>query len=909
MKDKKNKKQGFGSIFKKNKSSGDVESQKGTEQGYSEPAFADKDSKNRREDSYNNDQDVEVDDLSALLSKFQPEKKEKEELRQNFGDFQFSVIEEDLQNRVSGEESHVPEKNEDFSDLIRFKEQKETGEIDLQGILKNHGSAELENIFKQMKNSEERENSAETENYDFPDIFDEDNTGYDDEAEIITEENQAIIEGETEKTQEPREPDDSPGFSAITSQKPKTLQEIINSVTKRPENKTAPEKSEQPPEIREEISTEAVIVKDTPTNSVNSADSPNPIKSPAQKPPQAKKTQWSENFDEKEDAGVILINKDTADFSGLILPEGATFEIEEFKIEARKRISKTEDREAVLSRIDQISDKIPSKAEVRETREKEPEPEEEKKQKKEKKGLFSKFKTETEKIVGYDPGIHGALVNLDFSNEEGIEEVELYPVNEPYAYVRITYDKSSNEYIYNIVEPELNDAEKELFAEIEQRLFETLDVNTKSISTDEAREILKKAVLEILHDYGIKLTPDKREKIIYSINKNFIGDGLIDPLMHDKYIEDISCDGLNTPIFVFHSNYESLQTNLMYHNSANLDSFVTKLAQRAGKYISIAEPMLDATMADGSRIQMTLGTEVTAHGSTFTIRKFKEEPITPTDLTEWGTFSPLSIAYIWIAVEAGKSCIFAGGTASGKTTSLNAISLFIPPLAKIVTLEDTRELKLPHKNWIPSVTRESFDADGKGSIDMYELLRAALRQRPEYILVGEVRGQEALTLFQAMSTGHVTYATMHADSVASVVHRLENPPLNVPRNMLNALDLVSVQVQARIGGKRIRRNKQLIEVLDIDPRTRELITNEVFKWHPSTDEIRYSGKSYILEEIMEERGWDDDRMKEELKRRQEILEWMRIKNLRNYKDVGRVLMSYFRDPDAVIKIVRAELYE
>ena len=192
---------------------------------------------------------------------------------------------------------------------------------------------------------------------------------------------------------------------------------------------------------------------------------------------------------------------------------------------------------------------------------------------------------------------------------------------------------------------------------------------------------------------------------------------------------------------------------------------------------------------------------------------------------------------------------------------------------------------------------------------MYELLRAALRQRPEYILVGEVRGQEALTLFQAMSTGHVTYATMHADSVSSAVHRLENPPLNVPRNMLNALDLVSVQVQARIGGKRIRRNKQLIEVLDIDPRTKELITNEVFKWYPSTDEIRYSGKSYILEEVMEERGWDDNRMKEELKRRQEILEWMRIKNFRHYKDVGRILMSYFRDPDAVIKIVRADLYE
>jgi len=314
-------------------------------------------------------------------------------------------------------------------------------------------------------------------------------------------------------------------------------------------------------------------------------------------------------------------------------------------------------------------------------------------------------------------------------------------------------------------------------------------------------------------------------------------------------------------------------------------------------------------MHDGSRIQMTLGTEVTAHGSTYTIRKFKAEPITPTDLIEWSTFSPLSIAFLWLAVEAGKSCIFAGGTASGKTTSLNAISLFIPPLAKIVTLEDTRELKLPQPNWIPSVTRTSFDTEGKGEIDMYELLKAALRQRPEYLIVGEVRGREALTLFQAMSTGHVTYSTLHADSVASIVHRLENPPLDVPRNMLSALDLVSVQVQARIGGKRIRRSKQIIEILDIDPRTNELITNEVFRWHPVTDEITYSGKSFILEEIMESRGWTENRMREELKMRQEVLEWMRVKNIREYRDVSNILIQYYREPTKIMEIVRAELYE
>ncbi len=625
----------------------------------------------------------------------------------------------------------------------------------------------------------------------------------------------------------------------------------------------------------------------------------------------AKKTHWSEGSEET-DPGVVSVDE-ILSYTDLILPTGATFEVEDIHLATSDSAFDAVDKGSVLSEIDSLwqpgysgtpSPGVRPEAEV--------EPDEISVEKKGIGGLIKGrglFKQKAEKIEKYDPRIHGPLVKLAMEPVAGQEEVELYPVNEPYAYIRIIYDNTAHEYLYNVIEPELSPAEEELLEELSQRLFETLDINTRGLSREEARTALWDAVDEILADYGIKLSPIKREKILYYIDKNFLGDGLIDAVMHDKYIEDISCDGLNTPIFVYHTSYESTQTNLIYQDARNLDSFVTKLAQRAGKYISISEPMLDATMSDGSRIQMTLGQEVTAHGSTFTIRKFRDEPITPTDLIEWRTFSPLSIAFLWLAVENGKSCIFAGGTASGKTTSLNAISLFIPPLAKIVTLEDTRELKLPHPNWIPSITRDSFDTGGKGEIDMYELLRAALRQRPEYLIVGEVRGHEALTLFQAMSTGHVTYSTIHADSVASVVHRIENPPLNVPRNMLNALDLVSVQVQARIGGQRIRRNKQLIEILDIDPRTNELITNEVFKWNSATDEIRYSGKSYILEEIMDERGWSEARMREELKRRQEILEWMRIKKLRHYRDVSRVLVSYHRDPESVMDIVRADLYE
>lgn len=613
------------------------------------------------------------------------------------------------------------------------------------------------------------------------------------------------------------------------------------------------------------------------------------------------KTQWSEGYPASQSKGDAVAEIDN--LTGLILPKGATIELDEVKIHARS------DAFGLAGTPFSSSEGTPWSGDISpgsigdmaiETTKGEVS----------KAGRFGRlFQAIKPHVVEYNKTIHGPLVDLKFLKRPGVEEIELYPVNDPYAYIRIVYDHATHEYTYMVLEPELSPAEEDLFLDIKERIFERLDVNTRDLISEFAQKALNAVTDEIVADYSINLSPVQREKILYSMKKEFLGNGMIDPIMHDKYIEDISCDGVNSHIFVYHTRYESMRTNLVYTRAEELDSFVTKLAQRSGKYISIAEPMLDATMSDGSRIQMTLGQEVTAHGSTYTIRKFRDEPISPTDLIEWSTFSPLSIAFLWLAVESGKSCIFAGGTASGKTTSLNAISLFIPPLAKIVTLEDTRELKLPHPNWIPSVTRASFDTGGKGEIDMYELLKAALRQRPEYLIVGEVRGREALTLFQAMSTGHITYSTMHADSVASIVHRLENPPLDVPRNMLSALDLVSVQVQARIGGQRIRRNKQIIEILDIDSRTNELITNEVFRWHPATDEITYSGKSYVLEEIMDERGWDESRMREELKMRQEVLEWMRIKKIRNYRDVSQMLISYYRDPTMVMEKVRAELYE
>ncbi|MCX6666337.1 MAG: type II/IV secretion system ATPase subunit, partial [Euryarchaeota archaeon] len=341
--------------------------------------------------------------------------------------------------------------------------------------------------------------------------------------------------------------------------------------------------------------------------------------------------------------------------------------------------------------------------------------------------------------------------------------------------------------------------------------------------------------------------------------------------------------------------------------------FVVRLAQKCGKHISIAEPMLDATMPDGSRIQMTLSTAVTANGSTFTIRRFRVDPFTPVDLINTNTMSSEMVAYMWMAVENGVNALIAGGTASGKTSTLNALSLFIPREAKIVSIEETREINLPHPNWIPGVTRSGFGEvvanKVVGEIDMYDLMKAALRQRPEYVLVGEIRGQEAYVLFQAMATGHTTYSTFHADSAKALIHRLEGKPIDIPRVMLQSLDIITIQVSARVKDKRVRRCKQIVEIIDIDPTTKEILTNEVFRWDPIDDRFVYSGKSYVLERIRTRWGMGKDRLIEEIKHRVEILEWMRKYDIRSFKEVAHIVSRYTEKPAEFMAMLRNPLIE
>jgi flagellar protein FlaI len=519
---------------------------------------------------------------------------------------------------------------------------------------------------------------------------------------------------------------------------------------------------------------------------------------------------------------------------------------------------------------------------------------------KEEKALAPKAKKKIKKkgeFEPYSPEKHGTM--SVFPGVSGYEEIERYWVVEPYAFVVILYNEQTNSYLYYVVEPQLTVFEKELLEEVYERLQDVLVLENLDPKTDK-KELLTEKTTEVIGDFIGKIDAKSYHKILYYIMRDYLEFGKINPIMHDNFIEDISNNGFDTPVFLYHKNYENIMTNITF-SEKQIDSFVIKLAQRCGKHISIAEPMVDATMPDGSRIQMTLGKEITTRGSTFTIRKFKDIPITPVDLIVWNTFSSDTMAYLWLAIENNKSLIFSGGTASGKTSSLNAVSLFIPPKAKVISLEDTRELKLPHQNWIPGLTRDSFTSDGKGAIEMFSLLKAALRQRPEYLLVGEVRGKEALTLFQAMSTGHTTFSTMHADSVESAIHRLENPPISVPRTMITALDVISIQSQTYLKNKRVRRNMKLVEIQDVDPNTRNIRTNDIFVWNSATDKFDKVGDSKVLAEIALRRAWTKKELQLELLRRQRVLEYMVKNNIRDFKQISAIIQAYFVKPDRVLE--------
>jgi len=321
-----------------------------------------------------------------------------------------------------------------------------------------------------------------------------------------------------------------------------------------------------------------------------------------------------------------------------------------------------------------------------------------------------------------------------------------------------------------------------------------------------------------------------------------------------------------------------------------------KLAQRCGKDISMAHPLLDGILPDNSRVQATLATDIARRGSNFTIRKFSKDPFTPPMHILYNTCDVKLMAYIWFALENGRSILISGGTGSGKTSLLNSISILAKPQEKIVSIEDTGELQLPHPNWVPEVARSSLTVGGRGSVTLFDLLRESLRQRPDRIIVGEVRGKEAFVLFQSMATGHPGLATIHAESIDTLIDRLITEPINLPATLLEILDIIIFISRVKIEDKTLRRVTSIEEIAAMDYKTKRPIINTFAKWEPKNDEFRIINKSVVLKNIVERTGMKKEKMEEDIKNKAKILEWLAKNKILDYKNVGKYLAQYNANP-------------
>ena len=515
--------------------------------------------------------------------------------------------------------------------------------------------------------------------------------------------------------------------------------------------------------------------------------------------------------------------------------------------------------------------------------------------KKRKEGKYPKFEIFRPKLIALP-------VYKDFT------KVDLkYPLIEPYAYARIKYSPKEGLLRYFVMEPHLTESEKALLRKVEKHLTEIIDVELSKLkSTEKSIEYIESMVIKILEELNVSLPKEKYLKILYYIFRDFIGLNEIEPLMQDPYIEDIGCDGINIPLYVVHKRFGSLKTNVVFTDREKLRDFVIKLAERCGRYVSYAEPLLDGTLPDGSRVQATLAEDVTTHGPTFSIRKFRENPFSPVEIIELHTASAEMLAYLWLAVESKLSFLICGGVATGKTTLLNALSLFIPPEAKVVSIEDTRELYLPHENWIPSVTRLGFGMPTKGGtkygeVTMFDLLKASFRQNPDYVIVGEIRGKEAYVMFQGMASGHSCFGTMHAGEVEDVIYRLETPPIELSPSLIETLDIIIFMVHATERGKSARRIKEINELESVDPHTGAARTNKVFVWLPGPDDFERNTYSYILQKIAKLRGAELMEIEREMKIREKILLWMLENNIKRYDAVAKIISEYYKNPQGVLE--------
>lgn len=462
-----------------------------------------------------------------------------------------------------------------------------------------------------------------------------------------------------------------------------------------------------------------------------------------------------------------------------------------------------------------------------------------------------------------------------------------YTLNHENVRINVVEAAETSEIIYKVEEPKLSKQELEEFFSLKAEINDFLpDI---LVLSDTEGFNLDNMLASFVNQRRPWLKGQSIFKINYYLYRDFQGYGIIDPIVRDQKVEDISCDGPEMPIFVYHKDYGSIKTNLSFPNTENLDSYIIRLAQISGKSVSINAPILDSITRDGHRIQAVYGSEISSRGPVFTMRLFRDRPFTPVDLIKSGTASPDLMTYLWFMTEGLNSALIVGAPGAGKTSTLNSILLFAPSNTKIFSIEETRELKIPHENWVAAETRGKNNIEGQRGVEklnMYDLVSMAMRQRPTYIVVGEVRGKETYALFQAMATGHTTYSTIHADSMESLLNRLENEPMNIPRVLVSYLNIVIFINFVRLEGKMVRRITEVDEIIGIDGKTNEILYNRVFRYDPVTDRFHYAGSSKLYDRIAERRGVTHSRLLEEIKRRTGLLNELALRNESDITEVA-----------------------
>lgn len=491
-------------------------------------------------------------------------------------------------------------------------------------------------------------------------------------------------------------------------------------------------------------------------------------------------------------------------------------------------------------------------------------------------------------------------------------------------YVHVYTEPGGGRPIYIPIEPSLTQDMSQVLPEVESKLVDVAGGMSAAESDVERKEAILKLVdrVCVVHRNGpttsssnvkdgkdsggngskvatkakVQVTPEQLEAIKYLMVRDKVGMGTIDVMIRDTYIEDISCSGLGS-IFLEHKIFKGVKSAITFETHEDLDDFVLRLSEQIKRPVTLRNPIVDATLPDGSRINIVFGREVSRRGSNFTIRKFSETPLSIIELIEFGSISYEMAAYLSVVIEDGMNLFVVGETASGKTTLLNAVTTFIPLSHKIVSIEDTPELQVPHANWIREVSRAPGQGEKGASVSMFELLKAALRQRPNVIIIGEIRGEEGSIAFGAMQTGHEVMSTFHASNVEKLIQRLTGNPISIPKTYIDNLNVVVCQNAVKLpNGKLGRRATSISEIVGYDSTTNTFSYVEVFRWNPVTDTFDFVGRrnSYLLEDkIAIKRGIPPDKKMQVyslVERRARILEKLhKEKGVRDFYELLKVL--------------------